>query len=425
MLLQFSVENFKSFKDTAVLSMEASADKDLPYNVTTIKKTRCLNTAAIFGANAAGKSNIFAALTAAILLIRRSNSRQVTEPLFEIVPFRFDLETLHKPTSFEFVFFSEGKKYVYGFSATQKEVQKEYLYVYNSAKASKVFERTDINKYRFTSPALKRELEPLTERNTPNKLFLATATAWNCEATRIPYVWFETKINTYSTDFDQLFSQTASMFDNDEDHSLRRFTTRILHEADINIDDFEVEIKDISSEQFLQQFPQELRGLMSTIPAATNKTVKIETVHSVTEDGITKQYNLPLGEESQGTRNLFLFSPVLKRAFETGETLCIDEFDASLHPILVRYLFSLFNNPEINRENAQLIVSSHSMVLMSLKNLRRDQIYFVEKDRKTGKSELYSLDEFSPRKEENIRKAYMLGRYGSIPDILGEADLWE
>lgn len=425
MLLQFSVNNFKSFKDMAVLSMEPSADKELPGNLTLIGKNRCLNTIAIFGANAAGKSNVFTALTAAILLVRRSNSRQVIDPLLEIIPFKFDEESIRKPTTFEFVFIAEGKKYVYGFSATQKAVQREYLYVFNSAKASTIFERTDVNTYKFTSPALKRELQPLTERNTGNKLFLATATAWNCEATRIPYLWFETKINTYSIDSDQLISQTAPMFDNDADNSLRKFTNMILHEADINIDDFNIEFKDISQEQFLQQVPQELRGLISTIPAAMNKAVKIETVHSIVDDGIAKQYNLSLMEESQGTRNLFLFSPVLKRAFETGETLCIDEFDASLHPMLVRYLFSLFNNPDINKAHAQLIVSSHSLVLMSLKNLRRDQIYFVEKDRKTGKSELYSLDEFSPRKEEDVRKAYMLGRYGSIPDIPEEAHLWE
>ena len=425
MLLQFSVNNFKSFKDMAVLSMEPSADKELPGNLTLIGKNRCLNTIAIFGANAAGKSNVFTALTAAILLVRRSNSRQVIDPLVEIIPFKFDEESIRKPTTFEFVFIAEGKKYVYGFSATQKAVQREYLYVFNSAKASTIFERTDVNTYKFTSPALKRELQPLTERNTENKLFLATATAWNCEATRIPYLWFETKINTYSIDSDQLISQTAPMFDNDADNSLRKFTNMILHEADINIDDFNIEFKDISQEQFLQQVPQELRGLISTIPAAMNKVVKIETVHSIVDDGIAKQYNLSLMEESQGTRNLFLFSPVLKRAFETGETLCIDEFDASLHPMLVRYLFSLFNNPDINKAHAQLIVSSHSLVLMSLKNLRRDQIYFVEKDRKTGKSELYSLDEFSPRKEEDVRKAYMLGRYGSIPDIPEEAHLWE
>lgn len=95
-----------------------------------------------------------------------------------------------------------------------------------------------------------------------------------------------------------------------------------------------------------------------------------------------------------------------------------------MHPILIGYLFALFNNPEVNKANAQLIVSSHSMVLMSLENLRRDQIYFVEKNRRTGVSELYSLDEFSPREEENIRMAYLLGRYGSVPDISVEANLW-
>jgi len=424
MLIQFSVENFKSFKNTTVLSMEASADKELPNNITEIGKERYLNTAAIFGANASGKSNIFAAFTSAIMLIRKSNARQVSEPLLEVIPYKFDSESIANPTSFEFVFLADGKKYVYGFSLTQKAVYKEYLYVYNSAKASTVFERTDIRTYKFASPALKRELLPLTERNTDNKLFLATATAWNCEATRIPYLWFESGINIYSTDFEQLFHQTAPLFEYDKDQSLKRFTKKILHEADINIDDYEFEVKDIPQNQLFQSIPQELGGVISTIPEAINKSIKIEIVHTITQGDTVTQYNLSLGEESQGTRGLFLFSPVLKRAFETGETLCIDEFDASLHPMLVRYLVSLFNNPEINKAKAQLIVSSHAMVLMSLKNLRRDQIYFVEKDRKTGVSELYSLDEFSPRKEENIRKAYMLGRYGSVPDITMEADLW-
>ena len=89
------------------------------------------------------------------------------------------------------------------------------------------------------------------------------------------------------------------------------------------------------------------------------------------------------------------------------------------------YLFGLFNNPEVNKANAQLVISAHAMALLSLQNLRRDQIYFVEKDRKTGVSELYSLDEFSPRKQEDVRKAYLLGRYGSVPDIPEEAVLWQ
>lgn len=427
MLLQFSVENYKSFKNMATLSMEASSDKEHPNNVTTINKDRCLNTAVIFGANAAGKSNIFKALTAAILLIRNSNRRQVAEPMLEIVPFLFDSESSEQPTSFEFVFYADDKKYIYGFSATQKEIQKEYLYVYNTSKISTVFERYDVNKYRFTKNELKKQLSPIIERNTENKLFLATATSWNCEATRAAYLWFETKIDTHPTDFTRLFPKAASMFDNDKDNSLRHFTSNLLHEADINIDNFEVDFKDIVPDQFLQQLSllNKQRMLAMKKPLETGKEIKIETFHKVEENGEVKEYSLSFGDESDGTKNVFLFSPILKQAFETGKTVCIDEFDASLHPVLVQYLVSLFNNPSVNKSKAQLIVSSHSMVLMSLDNLRRDQIYFVEKNKKTAVSELYSLDEFSPRKEEDIRKAYLLGRYGSLPDISEEANLWE
>ena len=112
-----------------------------------------------------------------------------------------------------------------------------------------------------------------------------------------------------------------------------------------------------------------------------------------------------------------MFAPILKRAFETGETVCIDEFDSSLHPMLAVYLIRLFNDPTVNRAHAQLIISAHTMELLSPDILRRDQIYFTEKKRKTGMSELYSLDEFSLRKGENVRKAYLLGRYGAVPDI--------
>lgn len=423
MLLQFSVENYKSFKNLTVLSLEASDDAQLPMNYITVGEEKYLNAAVIFGANASGKTNIFSAFTAAIMLIRKSNIRQVSEPLLEIVPYKFDRESLNKPTFFEFVFCVENKKYVYGFKVTQMEVHQEYLYRYDNKEPNVVFERTG-DVYKFESLELEKELQPITIRNTHNKLFLATATAWNSVVTKEPYLWFDTMINTYSADFEQLFPQTVSLFEGDKDGALRRFTNKLLHAADINIDDYELEIKDVSYEQLLRQLPVEIRGLMNVNLSGVNKSLNIETIHTITNEGELEKHSLSLGEESQGTRSLFAFAPVLKRAFENGEVLCIDEFGASLHPILIGYLFALFNNPKVNKANAQLIVSSHSMVLMSLENLRRDQIYFVEKNRRTGVSELYSLDEFSPREEENIRKAYLLGRYGSVPDISVEANLW-
>lgn len=425
MLLQFSVENYKSFKDKAVLSLEGSKDKELSNNYVLQGEAKYLKVLSIFGANAAGKSNIFQALTAAILTVRFSNSRQINEQLFFIDPFRFDEETALQPSSFEFVFTAENKKYVYGFSATQTEVVKEYLYVYNTSKASTIFER-EKEDYRFTSSARRREMLPLVERNTPNKLFLATATQWNCEDTKTPYLWIAQGINTYETNFDQLIYQTDPFFEKD-DEALKRFTKNILHEADLNIDDYSFESREQTREQFLQVLqglPAELRGLASTVPYTENKEINIETVHTVEKEGKKNRYKLSLFSESQGTRNLFVLSPILKNAFETGETLCIDEFDTSIHPMLIEYLIGLFNDPNINKNNAQLIFSTHAVSVMSLKILRRDQIYFVEKNRRTGTSELYSLDEFSPRKNEDVRKAYLLGRYGSIPYISEEADLW-
>lgn len=119
-------------------------------------------------------------------------------------------------------------------------------------------------------------------------------------------------------------------------------------------------------------------------------------------------------------------SPIIKRAFETGETLCIDEFDSSVHPMLLVYLIGLFHNPKVNKANAQLIISVHTLDLLDIKILRRDQIYFIEKDPKNGVSELYSLDEYkATRKPEDIHKSYMLGRYGAIPFIGNGEELWQ
>lgn len=426
MLLQFSVENFKSFKNKAVLSMEASADKNLSENVAEIEKERILKVATIFGANAAGKSNLFFALTTAIMMVRSSNYRQISEPLFQITPYLFDKKAVSQPTSFEFVFMAKDKKYVYGFSATTKKICTEYLYVYNSARPTTIFERDESAKeiYKFTNPAIKKTLKPLTERNTENKLFLATASSWNAEETQEPMLWLMQSINTYDPRYEEKAVNIAGdLYENDKGNSLRNFTINLLKEADINISDYSFDIKDVRLEDMPPIiFPKPL----GTTPLIQGKKYTIRAFHTIEgENGDSYDYPLDLLHESQGTRNMFFMSPILKRAFETGETMCIDEFDTSLHPMLIVYIVGLFNNPNVNKMNAQLIISSHTMSLLDLKEMRRDQIYFVEKDQKTGISELYSLDEFSPRTREDIRKAYLLGRYGSIPNIGTGDSLWE
>ena len=421
MLVQFSVENYRSFKEEAILSMEASVDKTHPDNVVTIGKDRIIKTASIFGANASGKSNIFMALTAGIMIVRNSLMLPPNAPIGGIIPFRFDKEMMRKPTSFKFVFYTGGKKYIYGFSATHEKIIEEYLYVYNTAKASTIFEREETNKYNFTSPALKKAMQPLQDRTATNKLFLATTAMFNVPETQNPYLWFSNSINTYSNDAGILRNQTISSFENDEDSSLKSFTNRLLREADINIDDFDFSAIEISTEELLQKVPGPIKNMVLSVPVNNiHKEYNISTKHHFIND--PNDYFMPLDDESFGTRKLFYLSPLLKKVFDTGETVCIDEFDTSLHPMIVIYLVGLFNNPTVNRANAQLILSSHTMDLLSLKILRRDQIYFVDKRRSTGASELYSLDEFSPRIGEDIRKAYLLGRYGSVPTLIESGD---
>ena len=392
MLLQFSVENFKSFKDKAILSLEASSDKELLDHVLNNEKDRYLKSVVLFGGNAAGKSNIFQALTAAIFLVRQSKGRQYGAPLVQIVPFRFDECSAGKASSFEFVFSTNGRKYIYGFSATREMVVEEYLYVFNSSRVSVVFERTNTNEYRFTSPIIRKRLFPLVERNTENKLFLATA--WHAEDTRDAYMWFEQMINTYSCDHEQLLSQTIEMYEQD-DPSFHRFACQLFQETDTQIIDYEIMSK-----------PTVMLGY------------QIGTLNRIEKDGEERIYRLPLEKESKGVQWLFAFAPVLKKAFETGGVLCIDDFGTNLHPLLVKYLVSLFHNPDVNKANVQLVISTHAMILMSPEVLRRDQIYYVEKDYQNGESELFSLDDFSKREGEDYRKSYLLGRFGAVPYIV-------
>lgn len=423
LLLQFSVENFRSFKNKAVLSLEASSGNEHNDHIIMCGNNRILKTTTVFGANASGKSNLFYAMTAAINFIRLSNSLQLNQLIPQIIPFAFSHEMQNKPSSFEFVFIEKGKKYIYGFSATRQQVVKEYLYVYNTSKPSTIFERdsTQDEEYHFTNSKIKKELEPIVERNTKNKLFLSTATAWNAKSTEVPFLWFA-KIDTYSNNFNALIPKDVPMLENDKEHDLRNFILTILKESDISIFDYIYKSKETPMHRVPNKFSEEPQG---EFPRQILKEFTIATKHRIVQDGKhSEDFTLDLHDESKGTQNVFMLSPVLYEAFKLGRVVCVDDFDASLHPLLVVFLVGLFNNPKVNTGNAQLIISAHTTILLSHRISRDDEIYFVEKDRDTGESELYSLDEFSPRKQLNIRNAYLLGRFGAIPEIGDGEILW-
>ena len=142
---------------------------------------------------------------------------------------------------------------------------------------------------------------------------------------------------------------------------------------------------------------------------------------------MTKNINnyLSLEEESLGTQMIFLLIPFMMDSINNKKVLIIDELDKSLHPFLVHYIVEIFNNLEINSNSSQLIFNTHDTNLLDLNILRRDQIWFTEKNNDNGVSDLYPLSDFSVRKEENIEKGYMLGKYGAVPFIKNDINLWE
>lgn len=418
MLLQFKVKNFQSIKEEAILSMVPSSDKSHPENLAHEGKKDALKSAAIYGANAAGKSAVIRAFVAAIMAVRTSDTRNITQKIPGMVPFQFDEETAQGPCSFEFYYVAQnGVPYRYGFTADSNRVFEEYLYYYSSARPSRVFERGD----KFTyNQADESSFSKYEEKNTPNKLFLATATNWGNAKTAPAYQWLADSIDVYEPDFTM---QTLALqaFEKDEQGELKQFTLSLLRQADINIDEIKVDIVSLNNQAKELVFTD---SAGNPIPQGQVKAVHIHAGHYVqSQSGEGAQFFLDLNEESLGTKQLFWFSPILKEVFGKGKTMVIDELDRSLHPFLVQFLVELFHTPEINQTNAQLIFTTHDTTLLSLDTFRRDQIYFVEKDPHTAATELYSLDEFSVRKNENIEKGYLLGRYGAIPYLRPEGGL--
>ena len=409
MLLQFNVTNFMSIKDEMTLTAFANASKDHEENLIRFRKDRVLPTLALYGANAAGKSNIFKALTRAIMLVRMSNTLQVNSPTgFE--PFVFDDETRSGKTKMDFLFVNNGRKFEYGFVADSEYVYDEYLYEYKSSRPTMIFERSNVTDYKFTTTY--KHLADYKYKNTSNKLFMCTATAWNCEETRDAYLWFAEKVDTYNLLSIQNNQYLEYLDKNKERPKTKEFLLSMLKHAEINIQDYEFESKMVENIAIpLPPGVQIDKTLLGPV-----KQFRLETIHQIsTGDGVVKEYKLPFDSESDGTKLLFAYGPIIMDALEKGKTIVVDELDNSLHPSLAKYLIGLFNDADVNRKGAQLIFNSYDVSLLDLEVFRRDQIYFVEKDYDTGVTDVYSLADFSPRKSENIQKGYLQGRYGAIP----------
>lgn len=416
MLLQFSVENFLSFRDKVVFDLTPSKDKLHPNNILQFGNFSALNTISITGANASGKSNLLKAVLVAFNMIRNSNMLQPIDKL-PYMPFKFDKESDKMPTSFEFVFVGEdSNKYIYGFSYLSDRIVDEYLYVYSSRRPTMIFDRTNTTEYEFTTTQ-KKALNSLTAITSDNKLFLCTSSAWNNPVSGEVTKWFLEKINIIS-DLNALNNIALEIYKIDSENNSKEnlnFASKLLQSADINISRIDVEFRETPTEMM----PKIMFNDVAIQPAKSFQFEAV-TTHTVINDNSEEQYQMNLGEESSGTQQLFFLAPLIKKILDRGEVLFVDEIEKGLHPFIVNALIDVFRDESLNPKRAQLIFTTHNTSLLDLDIFRRDQVYFAEKDSDTAVSTLYSLSEFSVRNTEDIQKGYLLGRYGAIPNIKGD-----
>ena len=396
MLIQFSVENYLSIKDKVVLSLLASKDTEHSEHLIIGGNKNYLKSSVIYGANASGKSNVLNAFWFMVNYVLTSHNQQVHKSI-DRTPFKFDRETPARPSSFEVIFTANGIRYAYGFSVTDKAVTDEYLYYYPNGRQALIFERKDTTDFRFTVDV--DEQNTLKERTSANKLYLSVASNWSYSKVIPVLEWFAScQIITKHSVADAYGLEAEQLKDDD----YRRVIASMLRVADLGI-------------QALQ--------IRDTDPLSTLRNdvfTNIEAVHTVQDTaGNAFSYTLNMTEESDGTNSYFKLIGIVKKALDQGTLLVADEMDAHLHPLLTKHLVSLFNSAEFNPNGAQMVFTSHNTNLLDLDVLRRDQIWFTEKDEQTAATDLFSLYDFSIRKDAKVEKGYLIGRYGAIPFIKG------
>lgn len=409
-----------SFANECKFTMMANSDKAHEENLITFRNNRISKTRVIYGANASGKSSFINAMGFFQAFLHNSNYL-LSNSNIGVNPFKFREDAFSIPSEFSMTFTIDDVKYVYSFSCTRQKVINEKLDAFYSAKPTNIFERIDTNTYIFKSDV--KKLNDIKSKNSENKLFLVTSATWEYEKTK-PVVEYLMNNILLSYDIERIWKgYLDKIIENNELAEYKQFCLKMLNDADISINDFTVDTKKVkemgdAANVLLEVAKVATKGNNEAMEQFVNSSVyHFITTHEIIDGDNDKKFNLNLEEESLGTVQVFMMAPLLYYVFKDGKTLFVDEIDKSLHPILVEHVVKLFLDKNINSKNAQLIANTHDTNLLNLDIFRRDDIWFTERDVSSGKTEMYALSDFSPRKDENIEKAYLLGRYGAIPFI--------
>ena len=424
MLIGFSVGNYKSFKETVTLSMVASSiteeDRELnENNVFPINdKLSLLKSAAIYGANASGKSNLIAAINFMKWFVLNSSKETQVSEAIDIEAFRLSTDTEKEPSFFEIVFLLEGKTFRYGFEVNAQEVVSEWLFQADDSEEKVLFERDFDNFILNDFP----EGQGISDKTRSNALFISVVAQFNGKVSGKILLWFSKTLQLISGLQDtQYRKETLESFENaGHRHDIIEFLKK-LDLGILDIFDSKFHIPPGPAVFSISNNTAKYGGSYGSLypNSETQTTVYVHTVHPK-YDADGKQTSTVLFDiekhESEGTNKLFALAGILLDTLRTGKILLIDELDARLHPLITRELICLFNSNETNPHNAQLIFTTHDTNLLSSKTFRKDQIWFTEKDNK-GATDLYSLVEYKVGKDASFERDYIIGKYGAIPFI--------
>jgi len=419
MLIEFSVSNFRSISARQQLSFAAGALKEasqnqcfVPIGSEYVQKLTLLKSAVIYGANAAGKSNIIKALGAMRSVVLHSAKSGQRGDALPLVPFKLDGELLNKPSEFELVFVAQGVRYQYGFSACASRVHEEWLFAYPKGRPQKWFSRVwddELKEFDFefgTGLAGEKQVWRSATRN--NALFLSTAVQLNSEQLQPIFDWF--KLGLHIIGVNGVSPAFSAQYCHDGDQAS---VLDFLKAADLGIEGLDIQAEPFDEASLPDDLPDGLREVISA-EMKDKKVFEVKTLHK-TLQGVPVPFDLD--DESTGSQKLFAFAGPWLDVLKMGSVLVVDELHDNLHPRLVQYLVELFHNPKTNSKNAQLVFTTHETSILNQDVFRRDQIWFCEKD-EFQSTLLFPLTDFSPRKgRENLETAYLAGRYGAVPFI--------
>ncbi len=419
MLVNFTVKNYRSFKEERTFSMEASSIEEHEESVIKAGNHRLFPLTIIYGANSSGKSNLISAIYTMRRMVMGSVRLNESDPLL-YVPFALDEVSRSAPTLFEVQLIQGKNRYRYGFEYTKKEIVSEWLYENRLGEEEvELFVRSknviEVSEKAFPEGRGKEDL------TNANRLFLSLVAQLKGEKSNAVMVGIGECNVVSGIDTKNYDEITLAMFMKELDGADE--AQAFFKELQLGFNRFSVKKTDITTEK-LASLPKLKRQQVEKNMSA-HTLVEAITAHNIyNEDGQVIDENDFYRDvmESEGTKKVIELSGPIFDTLINGKTLIVDELDARLHPLLTRNIVLLFMDPERNKHGAQLIFATHDTNLLDLSVLRRDQIWFAEKD-KVESTDLYSLVEFEedgqeePNNKHDIERDYIRGRYGAIPFI--------